>query len=926
MPRHTFSLTVRNVILVLVAVAAATCLTVPAMSKTSAGTIRGDGAYGKMPILFIPNQGQMDEQVAFSIQGRDKSIFFTSQGVTFALSVPVQDGASRKESFLRDIEPDAATVGGPVKRWVVKLDFVDARQDVLPETLEASETVISYFRGKPEEWHTGIQASSKIIYRDLWPGIDLIYYGTVNRLKYDFIVHPGADPGRIKLAYRGVDSLEVTDEGRLMVTTPAGAFYDDIPVAWQDLEEGRQDVAVAYAMEQPPHVQVAALGPVAGDAGSALGLAGTAQTHGYGFTVGAYDTTKPLVLDPEMVIYSGFIGGSADEAGFGIAVDSVGRAYVTGRTNSGPGSFPVRNGPYLDYNLNVDAFVARVRANGTGLEYCGYIGGSGIDVGIGIAVDGAGNAYVTGSTQSNDFPTAGNWPYTTYSGQGDAFIAKVKADGTGLIYSGYIGGGVSDYGRAVAVNVFRQAYVTGVTYSSNFPTKNGPNLTHSGGADAFVLKINHEGSDLVYSGFIGGTGDDHGYGIAHDVDRAYVVGRTSSSHTTFPVVAGPGLTYKGNMDAFVARVAPNGQSLEYCGYLGGSQWDFGEAIAVDLVTGAAYVTGGTQSSENQGFPVKVGPNLTHKGITDAFVAKINADASLAYAGYIGGASDDRGFGIAVDGSGHAYVAGSTASTEASFPVLHGPYLHHSGNYDAFVAKVRSDGRGLIYSGYIGGSSLDEGKAIAVDSEGSAYVTGETFSDELSFPTKTGPVLVANAGFTVDNKSDAFVTKIATGNLQVNIAPPAARTAGAGWRRAGTPDNWRAHGTAENGLAAGDYVVEFSTIPGWNIKSNETCQVQTGLTTTCTVTYVQNTSLYQILVSVAGQGGTVSGGGTYAHNALVTLTATPSQGLAFGHWAENSQKVDGASATYSFYATANRSLQAHFRKNSQAGVLLLLLDE
>ncbi|NCC26207.1 MAG: hypothetical protein EOM25_13595, partial [Deltaproteobacteria bacterium] len=733
---------------------------------------RSDGAYGAMHILFIPNQGQMDKQVAFSIQGRDKSIYFTSQGVTFALAIPDQDGAGRKRPFLRDIDPIAPRENDRSKRWVVKLDFVDARGDVLPESLEAADTVISYFRGKPEEWNTGIQASSKIIYRDLWPGIDLVYYGTVNRLKYDFIVHPGADPGQIRLAYRGVDGLELTEEGRLLVSTPAGAFHDDIPVAWQDLEEGRQDISVAYAMEQAPHVQVASLSSVVNDAGQALGIGAASRTHGYGFTVGDYDRSKPLVLDPEMIIYSGFIGGSANEAGVGIAVDSTGRAYVTGRTNSGSGSFPVTIGPSTDYSLNTDAFVARVRANGTGLEYCGYIGGSKIDIGLGIAVDGGNNAYVTGSTQSNDFPTAGNWPYTTYGGgEWDAFIAKVKADGTSLIYSGYIGGGSRDFGRAVAVNAFRQAYVTGITYSSDFPTNNGPNLVHGGDADAFVLKINHEGSGLTYSGFIGGSGEDWGYGIAHDVDRAYVVGRTRSTHTTFPVVAGPGLTYKGNMDAFVARVAPNGQSLEYCGYIGGSESDWGAAIAVDRATGAAYVTGGTQSSENQGFPVKVGPDLTHNGITDAFVAKINADASLAYAGYIGGALGDEGKGIAVDGSGHAYITGTTGSTEASFPVLNGPYLHHSGgNVDAFVTKVRSDGRGLIYSGYIGGSSLDEGAAIAVDSEGSAYVTGETFSDEWSFPVETGPYLLANAGFTVDNQSDAFVTKITPFGRTVTSQP------------------------------------------------------------------------------------------------------------------------------------------------------------
>jgi hypothetical protein len=719
---------------------------------------QADGAYGRMPILFIPNQGQMDKQVAFSIQGRDKTIYFTSQGLTFALSVPEPDGAEEKQHFLRDIEPAAARDKEHRERWVVKLDFVDARGDVLPESLEAADTVISYFRGKPEEWHTGIQASSKIIYRDLWPGIDLVYYGTVNRLKYDFIVHPGADPGQIRLAYRGVDGLELTEEGRLLVSTPAGAFHDDIPVAWQDLEEGRQDISVAYAMEQAPHVQVASLSSMVSDAGQALGIGAASRTHGYGFTVGDYDRSKPLVLDPAVLIYCGFIGGSGDDRIEGIAVDSAGNAYVAGHTTSTQGSFPVSVGPDLTHNGDTDAFVAKVNASGTALVYCGYIGGSESDDAIGIAVDSAGSAYVTGETSSSPsqgFPVIVG-PYLTKPG-GSSYVAKINAGGTDLVYCGYIGSGRV---RGIAVDGDGNAYVAGFTSSTVFPTFFGPGLTHRGGVfDAFVAKVNPWGTGLVYSGYIGGTANDYATGIAVDSQgNAYVTGYTNSSQASFPVLVGPDLTYNGtgDDDAFVAKINTTG-TLVYCGYIGGTGMDHARGIAVDS-GGNAYVTGYTDSGSGS-FPVTVGPDLSNALSRDAFVAKVNpGGTALLYCGYIGGSNTEYATDIAVDSEGNAYVTGYTNTREWSnipFPVTGGPDLtYNGGEYDGFVARVNAGGTALEYCGYIGGLGDDRPMGIAVDSTGYAYVAGYTNSTHDSFPVLGGPDLTYNGG-----DQDAFVTRI-----------------------------------------------------------------------------------------------------------------------------------------------------------------------
>lgn len=655
------------------------------------GKVTGDADYGALPLLFIPNQGQFDSRVVYAVQGRDKSIFFTEQGLTVVLTDKPVAASARKDDRLRRIGSPEPVAYTPKKRWALKLDFVDANPQARPETLEPAETLVSYFKGRPEEWRTGLRASRRIIYRDLWPGIDLIYSGTVNRLKYDFIVRPGADPNRIRLAWRGADSVQVTEEGQLAVFTPLGTLRDEMPKAWQEDKGRRESVTVAYGLQAPAGVQVASL------ATNGL-LAGTnphERAHIVGFTVGDYDRSRALVLDPEMLVYCGFIGGSASEYGAAIAVDSNGSAYVTGETSSPQASFPETVGPDLTYNGGEDdAFVAKLRADGTGLFYCGFIGGTGRDPGYAIAVDSGGNAYITGSTYSTDgsFPVTGGLD-PTHNGGNDAFVAKVRADGTSLVYCGFIGGKAPDYGFGIAVDSGGNAYVAGSTDSADgsFPVIGGLDSTHNGGTrDAFVAKVRADGTGLVYCGFIGGTGIDGGQGVAVDSDRnAYVTGYTTSTATSFPETVGPDLSHNGDFDAFVAKVRADGTALTYCGFIGGSGEEFGPSsgIAVDS-SGNAYVTGHTTSTETS-FPVIVGPDLSYNGgERDAFVAKVQTDGKgLAYCGYIGGAGGEGGTGIAVDRAGDAYVTGWTVSTETSFPVTVGPDVSANGGGDAFVAKV-----------------------------------------------------------------------------------------------------------------------------------------------------------------------------------------------------------------------------------------------
>ncbi|MEK7755423.1 MAG: SBBP repeat-containing protein, partial [Acidobacteriota bacterium] len=681
-----------------------------------------------------------DARVQYYVQGRDTAVYFCADGVVVALSEP------RKEEDR--IQPAAFERGGELeqrRRWALKLEFVGARP-VRPEGVERTAAVVSYFKGRPEDWKTGLPTYASVVYRDLWPGIDLVYEGSQGRLKSNFIVHPGADVRQIGLVWRGPTDARVTDDGALHLETPLGGLSEEPPYTYQEIDGRRMEVAAGYDL--------------AGRSGDGWR---------YGFRVASYDRTRPLVLDPSMVVYAGYIGGLSTDAAYGIAVDTAGNAYVTGDTWSSEATFPVTVGPDLTYNGDsYDAFVAKVNAAGTALVYAGYIGGSGGDFGASIAVDAAGNAYVTGFTMSSEgtFPvTVG--PDPTYNGVWDAFVAKVNAAGTALVYAGYIGGSAEEFGYGIAVDVAGNAYVTGETESAEatFPVAVGPDLTLNGRADAFVAKVNATGTGLVYAGYIGGSDPDGGHGIAVDAaGNAYVTGITYSSEATFPVTVGPDLTYNGDFrDVFVAKVNAAGTALAYAGYIGGSSSDFGYGIAVDAA-GNAYVTGFTMSSEGT-FPVTVGPDLSFNGYRDAFVAKVNAaGTALVYAGYLGGSGGDYGQAIAVDAAGNAYVTGGTESTEASFPVTVGPDLTHNGTWDAFVAKVNAAGTALVYAGYIGGSHTDWGRAIALDAAGNAYVAGDTASSEATFPVTVGPDLTSNG------EKDAFVAKIHGGPL-VTLVPP-----------------------------------------------------------------------------------------------------------------------------------------------------------
>jgi hypothetical protein len=688
-----------------------------------------------MPLYFIENRGHVDSRVAYYVQGQEAAVYFTAEGLTFALAekTSIRPGSPGEFGQIA-VRDDGAEIKECGRRWAVKLDFVGASPDVRIAAVDQTPALVSYFKGPREQWKTGLRTYGAIVYADLWPGIDLVYSGTASRLKYTFLVKPGADPDQIRFAYRGASGVRLGEGGALEVETPVGGFRDERPYSYQEVAGRRVEVPTAYR----------------------LATNGTEQTATYGFEISSYDKTRPLVLDPVMLLYAGYIGGSGDDFGQGIAVDAAGNAYISGYTTSTETTFPVTAGPDLTHNGGTDAFVAKVNAAGTGLLYAGYIGGSGADHGIGIAVDGAGNAYVSGYTNSShaSFPvTVG--PDLIHNGAFDVFVAKVNAAGTGLLYAGYIGGTADDFSDGIAVDTAGSAYVAGFTESTetSFPVLVGPDLTHNGGRDVFIAKVDVAGSGLLYAGYIGGSGTEEGGSVVVDgAGNAFVAASTNSTEASFPVTVGPDLTHNGSFDAFVAKVNATGTGLLYAGYIGGSSADHGMDVDVDS-DGNAYVTGDTASTQAT-FPVMVGPDLTHNGGLDAFVAKVDPTGTgLLYAGYIGGAGQDQGVGIAVDAEGDVHAAGFTNSTETTFPVTVGPDLTWNGGFDAFVAEVDTAGATLIYCGYIGGAADDFALGIAGDAAGNAYVTGFTGSTEASFPVTIGPDLTHNGNF------DAFVAKV-----------------------------------------------------------------------------------------------------------------------------------------------------------------------
>jgi uncharacterized protein (TIGR03437 family) len=639
----------------------------------------------------------------------------------------------------------------------VRMRLVNANRHAKMGAEDRLPGLANYFIGSAPQWRTNVTAFGRICYRDIYPGIDLVFHGENGRLEYDFLVAPHAALSDIRWSLNGQRTLRIAKDGDLVITTDAGEIRWKRPEAYQEIAGVRHPVDGRFIL----------------DGGNVR------------FRVDAYDRAQPLVIDPALK-YSTYLGGAGNDALRGVAVDAAGNIYISGNSTSmdlptvsayQPNFAGMTTNPETG-----DGIIAKFSPSGT-LLYLTYLGGSQDDGVIALAVDAAGDAYLTGETNSPDFPVVS--PYQAHYGgaggsssrTGDVFVAKLSPTGNNLMYSTYLGGSGDDIGMAIAVDSAGDAYVAGGSASKNFPVTTGAFQTTMAGAggetirpetnlpflepgDAFIAKLDPSGSKLLYSTFLGGSLDDLAMSIALDAsNNVYVGGCTISQN--FPTTPGALQTaYAGaeaqNVwlhlgDGFIAKLSSTG-SLVYSTYLGGSGDDCITGIAVDA-SGSVYAAGSTTSVDLKTSSGAFQRSMRGYGnaislyLGDAFAAKLSPDgSSLSYLTYLGGSNNDAAVGIGIDTLGDAYVTGFTdspnfpVSSDALQPKFAGDgQMRPNFQYgDAFLTVVNPTGTGLVYSSFFGGSLDDRPFGIALDGQGSVYLTGNTVS--TNFPVTSNALI------------------------------------------------------------------------------------------------------------------------------------------------------------------------------------------
>ena len=678
--------------------------------------------FGWLPLSFVPNTGQTDPAVRFQARGLGGQLFFTPAEIV--LTLPVYSEQT----------PPA----------IIRLRFEGANPTPEVSGIEPLPGRVNYFSGNdPTRWQTDLPTYAGVVYQQLYEGIDLRFDGATSRLKGTYTLAPGVDPRLIRWRYEGTAEVQVDEaSGNLRMILPIEQsqaeeprLIEQAPLAWQEIEGQRTPVAAHYHLNPDSSVS---------------------------FVLGDYNPAYPLTIDPTLT-FSTYHGGSDFEEATGIAIDGAGNIYVIGDTAST--NFPTQNPLFSTKTGSNDVFVTKFNPAGNTLLYSTYLGGSNTDAGNDIAVDSAGNAYITGSAAIgiglvSDFPTTPG-AYDRTIEAVSAFVAKLNPEGNQLLYSTYLGGPSINEGLGIAIDNTGNAYVIGVTNSTSFPTQNAFQSTYGGGLrDAFVTKLNPTGSALVYSTYLGGsdqetTLDNYGAGIAVDsAGNAYVASATRSSN--FPTTAGAfDHTLNGSSDAFVAKINPSGNALVYSTYLGGSgSLENGYDLALNSA-GEAYVTGTTNSTD---FPTQNPLQSVKANGGDLFITKLNATGgSLLYSTYLGGGAGDSGISLALDSTENIYVTGNT--TSINFPLQNPFQSVQKGGLDAFVVKLNPGGSTLLFGTYLGGNLSDQGNGIAADNAGNVYIAGQARS--TNFPVQNARQSTYGGGV-----ADAFVAKINTGGQQV----------------------------------------------------------------------------------------------------------------------------------------------------------------
>jgi hypothetical protein len=662
------------------------------------------------PLAFVPNHGQIDPAVHFQSRGLGGELGFAPDGVVFSLPTSARgqgsgvrgqttDGQRATNDERRTTDNRQRATDNEQRTTNITLRFEGANADAVIEAGAALPGKTHSFIGDDSAaWRTDLPSYADITYRRLYDGIDLQYTGADGLLKGTYYVAPHTDPSRIRWRYAGAQSVRVDAAG------------GDLVIGVEGEGVGSRNSAGNRLLEKAP----------------------IAWQEVYG---------RRIPVNVRYVLYDGAIELNANQSPISNLQSPISNLSVGFALGAYDPSFP----------LVIDPTIA----------YSSFLGGAGGDGGNDIAIDAAGNIYLTGWTASSAFPGTQGSPRNT-----DAFVTKLSPDGRTIIYSAYLGGSGYESGTGIAVDATGNVYITGITFSANFPVKGAYQDKKKSGSDAFVTKLGPDGRALIYSTYLGGNDDDEAAGIALNAfGNAFVTGSTFSTNfpTNKPIQKNP----TGDADAFVTKVSQNGRNLAYSTYLGGAGSDIPNSVAVDTA-GNAYITGGTTSPD---FPIKnaLKPEFS-AAENEAFVSKINdRGEALVYSTFLGGSDGQSGFAITVDGAGSAYVTGSTSSPD--FPVANAlqPALNADCGaptcVDAFVTQLSIDGTTLAYSSFLGGKLTDVGKGIALDSAGHIFITGYTQSLDFPLanpaqPGKGGGDAICGSEGRPTQCADAFVTKFA----------------------------------------------------------------------------------------------------------------------------------------------------------------------
>jgi hypothetical protein len=698
----------------------------------------------QMPLTFEANQGQISPQVQFLSRGKGYTAFLTAGELV--LSLRPTDSATTAGIAAAPTTKNTKQI----QNTTLQFRLVGAAQTALAVGEDPQPGKVNYFIGNdPEKWHTNVRTYAKVRYKNVYPGIDLVYYGSHRQLEYDFAISPGADPSRIQFEIKGAQQIQIDAQGDLVLETASGELHFKCPVvyqesAYQESDTQRVPVQGAYVMNDSTHIA---------------------------FRLAPYDSTKPLVIDP-VLVYSTYLGGSGNDQPTGIAVDSTGSVYVAGYTDST--NFPLATLGSLPTGTD-HVFVAKLDSTGSNLVYADYIGGNAQDFGYALVLDSANEVYVTGTTSSSNFPVVS--PYqASLLGSFNGFLTKLSADGSSLLYSTYLGGSSSDVPSTIAIDGGESVLVAGYTYSTNFPVINAyqatvsPNLGGLFGEYGFLTKFSLDGSSLVYSTYFGGNTNvpyNCGFpcwaspvsaiaGIALDSSgSAYVVGNTNTYN--FPTTPGAYLmtdqTRLNSSVGFVSKFSAAGL-LDYSTYLyesSGADTNL-NAIAVDGL-GSAYVAGIAQDDGT--FPVTSTTICNPSAVpvcNFAFVTKFDPTGStLAYSTYLGPNNGATPQAIVLDASNDAYVLSSTAS--GSFSMVDGDGIEpYTSGDELLLVEIDPLASSQIFATYLGGSANESAAGMVRDSTGNLYIAGAT--DSTDFPVTQGAFQSLLAG-----SNDGFVLKI-----------------------------------------------------------------------------------------------------------------------------------------------------------------------